>query len=319
VYGLGADALRPEAVLRIFAAKGRPADNLLIVHVAEAAAMEPLVARVDARARLLMDALWPGPLTLVLPKAARVPSEVTGGLDTVAVRMPAHPVALALIRQAATPIAAPSANRSGRPSPTLAQHVYHDMNGRIPLILDGGACDLGLESTVLDLTERVPIVLRPGGVTPEALRELLGDVRVSSGAPVSPEEGAAPRSPGMKYTHYAPEAGLIIVSGAGSARAALARRLYDEAFATGERAVILAPAERESAYAPRAFRALGRAGEPREAAAQLFAALRDLDAQGFRRIVAEAVEADGIGLAVMDRLCRAAGFCIQYAEEINER
>jgi len=315
VYGLGADALRPEAVQRIFAAKGRPADNPLIVHVAEVADVEPLVARIDARARLLMERFWPGPLTLVLPKAARVPNQVTAGLDTVAVRLPAHPVALALIRQAAKPIAAPSANRSGRPSPTVARHVYEDMDGRIPLILDGGACTVGVESTVLDLTEEAPVVLRPGGVTPEALRELLGEVRVDATALAPLKEEIAPRSPGMKYKHYAPDATVVIVSGTEEARAALARRLYDQAKATDERAVILAPAEHRSAYGPRVFRALGRSGKPGEAAAQLFAALRELDAQGFQRIIAEAMETEGMGLAVMNRLCRAASFCIEYAEE----
>ena len=311
VYGLGADALRPEAVLRVFAAKGRPADNPLIVHVASAADAEPLVARIDARARLLMERFWPGPLTLVLPKAARVPAEVTAGLDTVAVRLPAHPVALALIREAAAPVAAPSANRSGRPSPTAASHVYEDMNGRVPLILDGGRCAVGVESTVLDLTEATPVVLRPGGVTPEALGELLGEVRVDAAALAPLVVANAPRSPGMKYKHYAPDAALVIVSGPKEARAALARRLCSEAEAAGELAVILAPAERKSAYPARVFRALGAEGDPREAAAQLFAALRELDAQGVQRIIAEAVEAEGIGLAVMNRLCRAAGFHIE--------
>ncbi|MCL2810517.1 MAG: L-threonylcarbamoyladenylate synthase [Clostridia bacterium] len=314
VYGLGADALRPEAVLRIFAAKGRPADNPLIVHVAEVADVEPLVARIDARARLLMERFWPGPLTLVLPKAARVPNQVTAGLDTVAVRLPAHPVALALIREASRPIAAPSANRSGRPSPTTARHVYEDMNGRIPMILDGGACAVGVESTVLDLTEEMAVVLRPGGVTLEALRELLGEVRVDAAALAPLKKEIAPRSPGMKYKHYAPDATVVIVSGTEEGRAVLASRLYDEAKVAGERAVILAPAEQRCAYGPRVFRALGRSGKPGEAAAQLFAALRELDAQGFQRIIAEAVEAEGIGLAVMNRLCRAANFAIEHAD-----
>jgi len=315
VYGLGADALRPEAVLRIFAAKGRPADNPLIVHVAEIANVEPLVARIDAPARLLMERCWPGPLTLVLPKAARVPSQVTAGLDTVAVRFPAHPVALALIREAAKPIAAPSANRSGRPSPTLAGHVYADMNGRIPLILDGGACSVGVESTVLDVTGPTPVVLRPGGVTPEALRALLGEVRVDAAALAPLGEDAAPRSPGMKYKHYAPDAAVMVVSGEQTARIKLACQRYDSAVAAGERAVVLAPAENQRAYGGRVFRALGRTGYPGEVAAQLFAALRELDAQGFQRVIAEEIEAEGMGLAVMNRLYRAASFCVEHAGE----
>ncbi len=314
VYGLGADALCPEAVLRIFAAKSRPADNPLIVHVTAVGEVEPLVAYIDDRARALMARFWPGPLTLVLPKSARVPDAVTGGLDTVAVRMPAHPVAQALIRAAGVPIAAPSANRSGRPSPTTAQHVWADMEGRIPLILDGGGCEVGLESTVLDLSEPVPLVLRPGGVTVEMLRAELGEVRVDASTLAPLDAKVAPRSPGMKYRHYAPEAEVIIVAGEQSARIARARLLYDEAMAQGESAAILAPSEHAAAYAPRFVRPWGDKADPQTAAAQLFAALRELDTLGMRRIVAEAVEAQGIGLAIMNRLCRAAGFRIEHCE-----
>ncbi len=311
VYGLGADALRPEAVRRIFEAKGRPADNPLIVHVADIAGAEPLVRRVDARAQLLMEHFWPGPLTLVLPKAERIPDAVTAGLPSVGVRLPAHPVAQALIREAGVPVAAPSANRSGKPSPTTAAHVLADMRGRIPLILDGGSCAIGVESTVLDVCGEVPIVLRPGGVTPEMLREVLGEVRVDESAlsPLAPD--AAPRSPGMKYTHYAPEAAVLIVDGEPGARAARIAALYDAAVEAGERAAILAPVGRCAAYGRRFCYPWGEEADPQSAAAQLFAALRALDARGVKRIFAEAVETDGIGLAVMNRLCRAAGFHIE--------
>ncbi len=309
VYGLGADATNPEAVRRIFAAKGRPSDNPLIVHVASVADVAPLVTHIDDRARRLMTAFWPGPLTLVLPKSDRVPPEVSAGLDTVGVRLPAHPVAQALIRAAGVPIAAPSANRSGRPSPTTARHVLEDMDGRIPMIVDGGACDVGVESTVLDVTGDVAVVLRPGGITPEMLREVLGEVRVDDSA-LRPLVTEQPRSPGMKYKHYAPQARMIIVSGGETARMRRMQQAYDEAERTGQRPVLLAARQRQAAFAPRAFSACGSVDDPTAAANELFAVLRALDAQDYDLIIAEAVDAQGIGLAVMNRLGRAAGFDI---------
>lgn len=314
VYGLGADALRPDAVRKIFAAKDRPGDNPLIVHVADMEAVEPLVRHCDARARMLMERFWPGPLTLVLPKSTRVPIEVTAGLDSVGIRLPAHPVARALIAAAGTPVAAPSANRSGKPSPTLAQHVMDDLQGRIPLILDGGPCAVGLESTVLDLTADVPVVLRPGGVTPDMLRAVLGEVMVDRSALSPLLGGEAPRSPGMKYTHYAPDAAVTIVAGGQAARFSRVCALYDQAEAQGRRAVILTVRERCADYAPRACQPWGALGNATLAASQLFAALRAVDDAGFECVFAEAVEADGVGLAVMNRLCRAAGFHIVQAD-----
>jgi L-threonylcarbamoyladenylate synthase len=314
VYGLGADALNPSAVRRVFAAKGRPADNPLIVHVAKAEDTAALVRELDGRARALMARFWPGPLTLVLPRSDAVPPEVTAGLDTVGVRLPAHPAARALIRAAGTPVAAPSANRSGKPSPTSARHVYDDLCGRVPLILDGGDCAVGLESTVLDLTETVPVVLRPGGVTLEMLREALGEVRVDAGVLAPQARDAAPRSPGMKYRHYAPEAAVVVVEGGQAASLRRIQTLYDAAEARGERVAILAHAERCPDYGERRCFAWGARGDPHRAASELFAALRELDAQGVGRVFAEAVPAEGIGLAVMNRLCRAAGFHVEKAE-----
>ncbi len=212
VYGLGANALNPEAVRAIFAAKGRPADNPLIVHVAKISDLEKVVREISPLARLLMEKFMPGPLTLVLPRSELVPDVVTAGLDTVAVRLPEHPVARRLIELASVPVAAPSANRSGRPSPTLAEHVLEDMNGRIPLIVDGGPSDFGVESTVLDVTGSVPVILRPGAVTIEELQAVAGTVLVAGASP-APALNTTPRSPGMKYRHYAPGTPLCIAEG----------------------------------------------------------------------------------------------------------
>ena len=315
VYGLGADATSDAAVRRIFAAKERPADNPLIVHVADAEQVAPLVRAVDARARALMARFWPGPLTLIMARAACVAEAVSPGLDTVSVRLPAHPAARALIRAAGLPIAAPSANRSGRPSPTTAAHVLADMAGRIPLILDGGPCAVGVESTVLDVSGGVPVILRPGGVTVEMLRAVLGEVRVDESALAPLAEGVAPRSPGMKYKHYAPQAEVRIAAGSPRATHARLCALYDRALAEGGAPLILTPAERCPAFAPRRARAWGSAAQPEAAAAQLFAALREADAEGATLILAEAVDTQGIGLAVMNRLGRAAGFQVLQCDE----
>ncbi len=306
VYDLGADAMNGAAVMNIFIAKERPADNPLIAHIADTAALPMLVSRVDARARLLMERFWPGPLTLVLPKTSRVPDAVTAGLSTVAVRMPAHPAALALIRAAGTPIAAPSANRSGRPSPTTAAHVYDDLRGRIPLILDGGACAVGVESTVLDLSGDVPALLRPGGVTAEALRALLPDLTVDRAVLAPLGEGAEARSPGMRHRHYAPRARVVVVRGAPEAVIKTAKRLYDEAGARGEKPAILCANAHVAEYGHRAARPLG--ADAAEMAAGLFDALRALDAEGAGLILAEAAATSGMGLALMNRLLRAADF-----------
>ena len=296
VYGLGADALNGEAAARIFAAKGRPADNPLIAHIAGESGLAGLIALEPcACARKLMRAFWPGPMTLIFPKSARVPREVTAGLDTVAVRMPSHPVARALILAAQTPIAAPSANRSGRPSPTMAAHVLEDMDGRIPLILDGGPCEVGLESTVMDVTGARPRILRPGGVTLEMLEGVVGDVDVDEGVLHQLQAGSQARSPGMKYKHYAPKGEVTIVTGPRAAQEIA--RLYD---AAGERAAILAFSQADYG-ARRVYRLKNAPGE-------LFAALRQLDEDGMETIYAEDVPTAGVGLAVMNRLMRAAAF-----------
>lgn len=296
VYGLGADALNGEAAARIFAAKGRPADNPLIAHIAGESGLAGLIAGEPcACARKLMRAFWPGPMTLIFPKSPRVPREVTAGLDTVAVRMPSHPVARALISAAQTPIAAPSANRSGRPSPTTAAHVLEDMEGRIPLILDGGPCEVGLESTVVDVTGARPRILRPGGVTLEMLEGVVGDVDVDEGVLHQLQAGSQARSPGMKYKHYAPKGEVTIVTGPRAAQEIA--RLYD---AADGRAAILAFSQADYG-ARRVYRLKNAPGE-------LFAALRQLDEDGMETIYAEDVPTAGVGLAVMNRLMRAAAF-----------
>lgn len=309
VYGLGANAWDEAAVRKIFVAKDRPADNPLIVHIAQMEQMETLARKVSADARRLAKAFWPGPLTMVLPARDEVPRVVTAGLSSVGIRLPEHPVARALLREAGLPVAAPSANRSGRPSPTTAQHVWTDLQGRLSMILDGGPCRVGVESTVVDMTGEVPVILRPGGITPEQIQSVTGSVRVHESAlsPLASEAEAA--SPGMKYRHYAPTGQVLLIAGAD-----ISTRLathYDAADALGERAVILAPMERKAELGARAFLPMGRADDPESMARSLFAALREAEASGADRIFVEAIAAEGMGLAVMNRLCRAAGFQIE--------
>lgn len=214
VYGLGGDALNPEASARIYAAKGRPSDNPLIVHIADMEALKVLASEVPEKARLLADRFWPGPLTMIMPKSDAVPYATTGGLDTVAIRMPSHPTAYELIRSSGVYIAAPSANTSGRPSPTTAQHVYEDLNGRIDMIIDSGKVDIGLESTIVDLTGEIPTILRPGYITKEMLEEAVGPVTIDKAILADHEDpNLRPKAPGMKYKHYAPKGDLVIVEG----------------------------------------------------------------------------------------------------------
>lgn len=330
VYGLGADATNTEAVEGIFAAKGRPSDNPLIVHISDLSMLDGLVLEVDAVSRRLAETFWPGPLTLVLPvRPGAVSPRVTAGLQTVAVRMPDHPVALALIAAAGCPVAAPSANRSGRPSPTLAAHVREDLAGRIAGIVDAGATGVGLESTVAEAGADGRLhVLRPGGVTPAQLAQAAGcEVVVAlehhggeltaAAAGQRADRGCEdvagafrPKAPGMKYTHYAPRGTLSIVQG-GDAKAVSERILLELAAAhsQGERTGVLAPEEHIAAYRGKADVAVscGSLEDPAASARELFQALRRFDEEGAVRIFAEAYPEDGIGLAVMNRLRKAAG------------
>lgn len=308
VYGLGANALDSGAVLSIFAAKGRPADNPLIMHIRDRGQLEGLCG-IPEGAETLMDAFWPGPLTMLFPRTERVPDAVTAGLPTVAVRMPSLPCTRKLLEACGLPIAAPSANRSGRPSPTTAAHVLEDMNGRIPLILDGGPCQVGLESTVLDLTHGQPVILRPGGVTKEMLEKALGTEVAVAGSvlrPLKPDEKAL--SPGMRYRHYAPEGSVTLVEGRESDVLAAMRRLCLEDRRAGRRSCVLCFTEHLEALADCEPHDIGSMGDDAQVARKLFDVLRRLDREDMETIYSEVVPPEGVGLAVMNRLGRAAGF-----------
>lgn len=342
VYGLGANALDPEAVARIFLAKGRPGDNPLIVHIASLEDLKPLVREITPLAEKLFRAFSPGPLTLILPKSNAVPASVTAGLDTVAVRIPAHPVARRLIELAGVPVAAPSANRSGRPSPTRAWHVEADLEGRIPFIIEAGSTQFGLESTVVDARGEVPVILRPGAITASAIREIAGSVAGAGGSQAAeasaillPQElSATPRSPGMKYRHYAPKARLLIADCADDeTRWRQMADLIDKMQAGGQQAGIFACrqalaflrrpveelsldnlerpclAERPAVGKPAQITAVIYGPEPDTMAAgvSLFDALRCLDQAGVGVIVAEGLPERGFGSAYMNRLRKAAG------------
>ena len=307
VYGLAANALDEQAVRCIFVAKGRPSDNPLIVHVACAEDAEPL-CHISEASRVLMDRFCPGPLTIIMPRKPCVPDVVTAGLDTVAIRIPSHPVAQKLLKACRLPIAAPSANTSGKPSPTTAQHVYHDLDGRLPIILDGGESQVGLESTVISMADDVPTVLRPGGITPEMLLEVLPEVRVADSVLRPLQAGEKALSPGMMYKHYAPGGMLTMVKGSQPNVEMCCLRLYREAKAAGKRVRILAFEEHMDAYAQAEALSIGRLNEPETISHRLFALLREMDEQQIDVLYSEILPAEGLGLAIMNRLSRAAGF-----------
>lgn len=307
VYGLGADATNGRAVARIFEAKGRPPDNPIIVHVASRSQLSALVLSIPPEAEILMDAFWPGPLTIILPAGTDVPEAVTAGLTTVAIRMPDHPVALALIKAAGVPVAAPSANLSGKPSPTHAEHVLQDLDGRIEAILDGGPAGVGVESTVIDLTSRIPVILRPGGITPEELSACIGKVEVDPDVVSGYYDGDNPRSPGMKYTHYAPRAPLLLVTGNQPAVALKIMEMAREEAVSGRRVGILTYSDSGDYTAAGKVVIAGRRDKPETVAAGLYSALRRFNEIGVDVILAEGLEEKGVGLAVMNRLKKAAG------------
>ncbi|HWQ57690.1 MAG TPA: L-threonylcarbamoyladenylate synthase [Clostridia bacterium] len=306
VYGLGANGLDGEAVARIFEAKGRPSDNPLILHVAKKNDVKKLWTRIPESARVLMDTFWPGPLTLVFNKSSLVPDEVTAGLPTVAVRMPDNKTALALIREAGVPIAAPSANASGRPSPTTAQHVRDDLEGKIDLIIDGGPCRYGLESTVLSLAGE-PTILRPGAITKEMLEAAWGAVKLAPSVLSPLREGETAASPGMKYRHYAPECEVLVATGDARAASSKICREYDKRTNSGENAIIFATAQTQPFYRDRRCVIIGDRADPATLCANLFARLRQYSSEA-DVVLAEALPQDGMGLAYMNRLLRAAGF-----------
>ncbi len=312
VYGLAADAFNGSAVARIFAAKGRPMDNPLIVHIADFDDIERFkpVREIPEAARKLAEAFWPGALTIIMKKSDRIPDEVSAGLDTVAIRFPSHPVAREIIRASGTLLAAPSANRSGSPSPTTAEHVHADMDGRIDAVLDGGACDVGVESTVITVADGVPRVLRPGGVTVEQLREVLGEVEVDDAVLHKLAEGQTAASPGMKYKHYAPKAHVVLLKCGDEAYID-----YINAHAKDCAAALCCDEDLLLLNVP--CYSLGSRGDWSAQAHRLFDSLRRLDENGVTGTVyARLPKTDGVGLAVYNRLIRAAGFEVIELEEV---
>ncbi len=308
VYGLGADGLNPDAVAKIFAAKGRPQDNPLILHVTGAEQIDALCHDVPESAYILAERFWPGPLTMVLPARDIIPRCTTAGLPTVAVRCPDCTVTRDIIRLAGVPIAAPSANISGKPSTTTAEHVLHDHNGKIPLIVDGGPCRVGVESTIVDLTEERPRLLRPGGITPEQLTEVLGDLVVDKAVTAQIDKDAVVKAPGMKYRHYAPDCQVIIVSGSREKAAGYIRAHY----AAGDR--VLCFAEELPLYEGCDPLSYGQEADVDTLSAGLFAALRELDDPRVRRVYARCPVGGGVAYAVQNRLKKAAAFQIVDAE-----
>lgn len=333
VYGLGADALNPEASNKIYTAKGRPSDNPLIVHIADTYAVYRLASHVPKKAVMLMEAFWPGPLTIILPKKEIVPCETTGGLDTVAIRMPSHPAALDMIRQSQLYIAAPSANISGRPSPTTADHVINDMKGRIDMILDGGAVGIGIESTIVDMTGDVPMILRPGFITKAMLENIVGAVTVDKSLTDSISSDIKPKAPGMKYTHYAPTGELTIVEASDKmspddncanehphqkhasasgyiTRLSVAKKinvLIAEKKQQGFKTAVIASAENAHLYNCENILIAGEAARGETIAAKLYGILRECDDIGAEYIYSEAFNGGKLGSAIMNRLLRAAG------------
>ena len=310
VYGLGGDALNPDSSRKIYAAKGRPSDNPLIVHIAELDALAAITAEIPPAAWKLAEAFWPGPLTMILPKADIVPKETTGGLDTVAVRMPSHGVALALIRAAGGYVAAPSANTSGRPSPTKASFVAEDLDGKIEMILDGGEVGIGLESTIVDLTVDPPQILRPGYITQKMLAEVLGEVAVDATvlALAAGEDCAqAPRAPGMKYRHYAPKGQLTIVRGAESAVVDYINAQARADRENGGKVGVIGTEELLARYRADVVKSAGSRTDEATIAHRLYAILREFDEEQVTRIYSESFSTDGLGQAIMNRLLKAAG------------
>lgn len=306
VYGLGADALNPQASKKIYAAKGRPSDNPLIVHIAKFEDLEEIAKEVPQEAKKLADAFWPGPLTMIVNKNEKVPYETTGGMDTVAIRMPDHPAALELIRQSGCLIAAPSANTSGRPSPTLAEHVAEDLGGRIPMILDGGEVGIGIESTIIDLTEKIPMILRPGYITKEMLEAVIGTVQTDPGI-IAADSTKKPKAPGMKYRHYAPKANLMLIDGAKCAVVDKINELTDAMHSEAKKVGIIGTDETVASYRGDMVLSIGAREDEDAIARHLYKLLREFDEADVDVIYSESFATPRIGQAIMNRLLKAAG------------
>lgn len=304
VYGLGANALDENAVIKIYEAKGRPSDNPLIVHVCEKEEIYDLAENVSDKAEVVMDKFWPGPLTIILNKKSIVPYRTSGGLETVAIRMPSHPIAREIIKQSGVPIAAPSANISGRPSPTKANHVYEEMNGRVSGIVLGGDCSFGLESTVLDMTGDIPMILRPGSVTKEDLESIIGEVAIDPSL-AKKEDNKKAKAPGMKYTHYSPDAEVHIVSGESNKVISEINKLVDENKAKNLKTGIMCLEQNKDKYGGEVI-SLGNTLD--EVGSNLFDALREMDKRNIDIVYSEEFPNTGVGQAIMNRLLKSAGY-----------
>lgn len=310
VYGLGGNALDPQAAERIYAAKGRPSDNPLIVHIATEAMLEDLVEEISPKAKILSKHFWPGPLTMIFRKKAIIPYATTGGMDTVGIRMPSHPVALALIEQSGIAVAAPSANASGRPSPTKAKHVQEDLDGRIEMILDGDDAQIGLESTIIDTTCEPPMLLRPGFVTREMLEKVIGTVEVDPAVYEEVRDGVKPKAPGMKYKHYAPKADLIIFRGDMEQVTKHIKKKIEEDLCKGRTPGVFVSQETKEQYEKGVVLCMGTRSDEETIAHHLYDVLREFDRLNVDVIYGEAFEQDNLGQAIMNRLLKAAGYNI---------
>ncbi|MBQ9142353.1 MAG: threonylcarbamoyl-AMP synthase [Lachnospiraceae bacterium] len=306
VYGLGGDALNPDSSRKIYAAKGRPSDNPLIVHIADMEALEAIVTEITQEAKLIAETFWPGPLTMILPKSDKVPLETTGGLQTVAVRMPSHPVAQKLIRYGGGYVAAPSANTSGKPSPTVAKYVIEDMCGKIDMIIDGGEVGIGLESTIIDLTVTPPQILRPGYVTEAMLSEVLGQVDIDKTI-LDNACGQAPKAPGMKYRHYAPKGELTIVTGESKQVTEYINEQTVELQKLGHKVGIIGSDEALADYHADVVKSVGSRKDEESIARNLYRILREFDDEAVEVIFSEGFDKAGMGQAIMNRLLKAAG------------
>ena len=308
VYGLGGNALDSEASSKIYAAKGRPSDNPLIVHIADIEALYKLSIDVNESALKLAKHFWPGPLTMILKKSAIVPETITGGLNTVAIRMPSHPVAKRLIQESGIYIAAPSANTSGKPSPTKAEHVISDMKGRIDMIIEDDTVDIGVESTIVDLSEEVPTILRPGYITKQMLEEVLGEVRVDPAIMGSVKEGIVPKAPGMKYKHYAPKAEMVLVLGDDQEKVVNhINQLAKEQKEQGKKIGIIASDETKDLYQADEVVSVGQRAHLETVTAHLYDVLREFDHKDVDMIYSEGFEGEPLSEAIMNRMVKAAG------------
>ena len=309
VYGLGGDALHPEASSKIYAAKGRPSDNPLIVHIADKESIYEIADEVSEKAEKLADAFWPGPMTMIFKKKEMVPYSTTGGLDTVAVRMPSHPIAMELIRQSGVYIAAPSANTSGRPSPTKAEHVIEDLNGKIDMIIDGGAVGIGLESTIVDVSGDIPVILRPGYITAAMLEEVVGDVKIDPAIVGKVmQKNIVAKAPGMKYRHYAPKGNMAIVEGDTDNVIRKINELVSVHKEKGQRVAVIATEETKDRYECDIVRSIGSRKCEGSIAAGLYDILREMDHLEAEYIYAESFENDKLGNAIMNRMIKAAAY-----------